>query len=41
MGNAQAGKGDTASACASYKKAAVGPFAESANYQIKTVLKCN
>lgn len=41
LGNAQAGKGDTANACASYKKAAVGPFAESANYQIKTVLKCN
>lgn len=41
MGNAQAGKGETANACASYKKAAVGPFAESANYQIKTVLKCN
>lgn len=40
MGNALAGKGDTANACASYKKAAVGPFAESANYQIKTVLKC-
>lgn len=40
IGNALAGKGDTANACASYKKAAVGPFAESANYQIKTVLKC-
>lgn len=41
MGNAQAGKGETGNACASYKKAAVGPFAESANYQIKTVLKCS
>jgi len=41
IGNALAGKGDTANACANYKKAAVGPFAESANYQIKTVLKCN
>ncbi|HLO90937.1 MAG TPA: tetratricopeptide repeat protein [Lentimicrobium sp.] len=40
IGNALAGKGDTANACASYKKAAIGPFAESANYQIKTVLKC-
>lgn len=40
IGNALAGKGDTANACANYKKAAVGPFAESANYQIKTVLKC-
>lgn len=41
IGNAQAGKGDNGTACASYKKAAVGPFAESANYQIKNVLKCN
>lgn len=41
IGNAQAGKGETGNACASYKKAAVGQFAESANYQIKTVLKCS
>ena len=41
MGTAQAGKGASDAACASFKKAAVGPFAESANYQIKTVLKCN
>lgn len=41
MGNAQAGKGATDEACASFKKAAVGPLAESANYQIKTVLKCS
>jgi tetratricopeptide (TPR) repeat protein len=40
-GMAQAGKKDNASACASFKKAAVGPLAEQANYQIKTVLKCN
>lgn len=38
---AQAGKGATDVACASFKKAAVGPLAESANYQINTVLKCN
>lgn len=41
MGTAQAGKGATDAACASFKKAAVGPLAESANYQIKTVLKCS
>lgn len=41
IGNAQAGRGETGNACASYKKAAVGQFAESANYQIKTVLKCS
>ncbi len=41
IANAQAGKGDNGTACASYKKAAVGPFTESANYQIKTVLKCS
>ncbi len=40
MGNAQLGKGDNTAACDSYKKAAVGKLAESANYQIKTVLKC-
>lgn len=41
IGTAQAGKNDTEAACASFKKAAVGPLTESANYQIKTVLKCN
>ncbi len=41
IGNAQAGKGQSGDACASYKKAAVGAFAESANYQIKNVLKCS
>ncbi len=40
-GMAHAGKGATDEACASFKKAAVGPLAESANYQVKTVLKCN
>jgi tetratricopeptide (TPR) repeat protein len=34
------GKKDIANACASYKKSAFGTFASSANYQIKTVLKC-
>jgi tetratricopeptide (TPR) repeat protein len=41
MGMAQAGKGSTDDACASFKKATKGQFTESANYQIKTVLKCN
>lgn len=41
LGMAQAGKNDNASACASFKKAAIGPLAEQANYQIKTVLKCS
>ncbi len=41
MGMAQAGKGATNDACASFKKAAKGQFTESANYQIKTVLKCS
>jgi len=41
IGVAQAGKKDNGAACASFKKAAIGPLAEQANYQIKTVLKCN
>ncbi|MBW6492038.1 MAG: tetratricopeptide repeat protein [Lentimicrobium sp.] len=41
IGTAQAGKGSIDDACASFKKAAIGPLAESANYQIKTVLKCS
>jgi len=41
IGMAQAGKGSTGDACTSFRKAAVGPLAESANYQIKTVLKCS
>ncbi|MHC1778475.1 MAG: tetratricopeptide repeat protein [Lentimicrobium sp.] len=40
MGLAQAGKKSNDAACASFKKAAVGPMTEQANYQIKTVLKC-
>jgi len=41
IGMAQAGKKDNGAACDSFKKAAVGPLAEQANYQIKTVLKCS
>lgn len=33
-------KGDKTNACESYKKAAVGKYTESADYQIKHVLKC-
>jgi tetratricopeptide (TPR) repeat protein len=41
IGNANVGKGDTAAACAAFKNAAYGSYAESANYQIETVLQCN
>jgi tetratricopeptide (TPR) repeat protein len=34
------GKKDVGNACANYKKAAVGTFKASAEYQMKTVLKC-
>jgi len=34
------GKRDTANACANYKKSAFGTFKSSADYQMKTVLKC-
>jgi tetratricopeptide (TPR) repeat protein len=34
------GKQDATNACANYKKAAFGTYAQSANYQMKTVLKC-
>ena len=40
IGVAQAGKKNNDAACAAFKKSAVGPLAEQANYQIKTVLKC-
>lgn len=40
IAESQAKKGDNAAACAAYKKAAVGQYAESANYQIQHVLKC-
>jgi len=40
IAKAYEGKQDTPNACDNYKKAAFGTFAQSANYQIKTVLKC-
>ncbi len=40
QGRAFEGKGDAASACASYKKVTSGPNAEAAKYQIEQVLKC-
>lgn len=40
IGLAQAGKKNNDEACASFRKAAIGPYTEQANYQIKTVLKC-
>lgn len=40
IAEAQVAKGDTAGACASYKKAAVGQYAELANYKIEHELKC-
>lgn len=40
LGNAQAGKGQTADACASFKNALYGPFAEAAK-ALRTNLKCN
>lgn len=41
LGNAFMGKGDNSAACDAYKNAAYGNYAESANYQINTVLNCN
>ena len=40
IAKAYEGKKDNANACANYKKAAFGTFKQSADYQIKTVLKC-
>ncbi|MBN1117838.1 MAG: tetratricopeptide repeat protein [Bacteroidales bacterium] len=40
IAEAYAKKGDNSAACAAYKKAAVGQYAEHANYQIEHVLKC-
>ncbi len=40
MAKAYEGKSDTQNACESYKKSAYGAFVQSANYQMKTVLKC-
>jgi tetratricopeptide (TPR) repeat protein len=40
LGIAYAAKSDKGNACASYKKSAVGPFQQAAEYQIRQVLKC-
>lgn len=40
LGNAFMGKGENEEACGAFKKAAVGPFKESAEYQMEHVLKC-
>lgn len=40
IAKAYEGKQDKANACDNYKKSAFGTFAQSANYQMKTVLKC-
>lgn len=41
LGNAYVGKGNKEEACSAYSKAAVGSYAENANYQIEHVVKCN
>lgn len=41
MGNAYKGKGMNTEACAAYTDASHGRYVENANYEIKTVLKCN
>ncbi len=40
IAKAYEGKQDTQNACDNYKKASYGTFAQSANYQMKSVLKC-
>jgi len=40
IAKAYEGKKDVANACANYKKSAIGTFKSSADYQMKTVLKC-
>lgn len=40
MAKAYEGKQETAKACENYKKSAFGTYVQSANYQMKTVLKC-
>ncbi len=40
LAKAYEGKGDKINACSTYSKAAVGKYAESANYQMEQVLKC-
>ena len=41
LGKAYEGKKDNANACASFKKVTTGPNKAAADYEIKTVLKCN
>jgi tetratricopeptide (TPR) repeat protein len=41
MGNAYKGKGMNTEACTAFTDASHGRFVESANYELKTVLKCN
>lgn len=41
LGKAYEGKGDSANACAAYKKVTSGPNVQAAQFQIKEVLKCN
>jgi tetratricopeptide (TPR) repeat protein len=41
LGKSYQAVSDVANACASYKKALVGEFAEAAKYQIETVLQCS
>ncbi|MEE4197756.1 MAG: tetratricopeptide repeat protein [Bacteroidales bacterium] len=41
LGNAYYGKGDNASACDAYSKAAKGDYQEAAEYQMKHVVQCN
>ncbi len=40
LAKAYEGKKDTANACTNYKKSAFGTYVQSANFQMKTVLKC-
>ena len=41
LGSAYYGKGDNDAACEAYSNAAVGEYAENANYQMEHVVKCN
>jgi tetratricopeptide (TPR) repeat protein len=41
LGNSYYGKGDNSSACDAYGKASKGDYAETAEYQMKHVVKCN
>lgn len=41
LGKAYEGKGDSANACAAYKKVTSGPNVQAAQFQVKEVLKCN